>query len=116
VGRPPVEIDVAEVERLAGLGLTQEEIALSLGISERTLRTRKKDSAVFADAMKKGRTNAAKEVANALYQKAVGGDLGAIIWYEKTRRGLSDKVETQQSGEIKLKVVYGDDGTHNPAS
>lgn len=113
MGRPPVEIDIAEVERLAGLGLTQEEIAESLGFSERTLRRRKGVLSVLSDAMKRGRATAAKEVANALFQKAIGGDLGAIVWWEKTRRGLSDKVETQQSGEIKLKVVYGDDGTHD---
>lgn len=65
-----------------------------LGISEGTLYSRKRDNEVFEDAIKAGKAAAAVEVANALYEKAVvDRDLGAIIWYEKTRRGLSDKVQ-----------------------
>jgi hypothetical protein len=31
---------------------------------------------------------------------AKGGDLGAIIWYEKTRRGLSDKVQQNVTVDV----------------
>lgn len=92
MAKPRVEIDMAEVERLAGLGLTQEEIATSLGFSERTFRNRKKDSAAFADAIKRGKASAAEEISNQLFEKAKTGDLGAIIWYEKTRCGRTDKL------------------------
>lgn len=79
---------------LAGRGLSQSEICAVLGISEDTLSRRKQDTADFADAIKTGRAKAAVEVSNALYLKAtVEKDLGAIIWYEKTRRGLSDKIQ-----------------------
>lgn len=91
-GRPPIAIDLAAVERLAGDGLTQEEIALALGISDDTLQRRKRDTAAFADAIKRGKANAAAEVANMLMTLVRKGDLGAIVWYEKTRRGLSDKM------------------------
>lgn len=65
-----------------------------MGISENTLLRRKADMEVLADAIKEGRAKAAVEVSNALYEKAtVDKDLGAIIWYEKTRRGLSDRVQ-----------------------
>lgn len=93
MARPRVEIDISRVEELAARGLTQEEIALCLGISETTLYERKRESAVFVEAIKRGKAKAASEIANRLYQMAKGGDLGAIIWYEKTRRGLSDKVQ-----------------------
>jgi hypothetical protein len=98
--KPKIQIDIAEVERLAGLGLTNAEICLSLGISETTLYTRKRDSAEFADAIKRGQAKAAADVANALYLKATGGDLGAIVWYEKTRGGRSDKQQIEHSGSI----------------
>ncbi len=56
MGRKEIEIDIAEVERLAGLGLTQEEIALSLGIHGERFphdSTRRKDEiSVLTDAIK----------------------------------------------------------------
>jgi len=91
--RPKIEIDISRVEELAAQGLTQAEICLCLGIGETTLYERKRESAVFEEAIKRGKAKAASEVANTLYLMAKGGDLGAIVWYEKTRRGLSDKVQ-----------------------
>lgn len=94
MARPRIDIDISRVQELAGRGLTQAEICAVLGISEGTLYSRKRDNEVFEDAIKAGKAAAAVEVANALYEKAVvDRDLGAIIWYEKTRRGLSDKVQ-----------------------
>jgi hypothetical protein len=88
-----IQIDILQVEKLAAQGLSQGEICLCLGISEDTLTRRKQDSADIADAINRGKAKAASEVANVLYLKATKDkDLGAIIWYEKTRRGLSDKV------------------------
>lgn len=93
VGRPRIDIDIALVADLAGRGLSQAEICLVVGISEDTLSRRKLESAAFADAIKRGRAVAADAVANKLYEMATSGDLGAIVWWEKTRRGLSDKVQ-----------------------
>lgn len=103
MSRPKLEIDLSEVARLSGLGLVQSEIALSLGISEDTLSRRKKDSADFADALKKGHALAKSEIANVLFQKAKAGDLGALIWIEKTRFGYSDKM--QFDGGLTIRLV-----------
>jgi hypothetical protein len=85
-------INVDEVKRLAGLGLTLSEIALALGISEDTLSRRRKKYAEFADAVNKGKGLAKEEIANKLFELAKSGDLGALIWIEKTRFGYSDKL------------------------
>lgn len=98
MARPRIEIDIAKVEEYAGQGLTQEEIALCLGISERTLRNHKQIDSVISDAIKRGRAVAAAAVSNKLFDMATGGDLGAIIWYEKTRRGLSDRQAIEHTG------------------
>ncbi len=99
MGRPKLDIDISRVEQLAAQGLTQAEICLCLGISEKTLERRKSELAVLSDAIKRGRAKAASEVANVLYLKATKDkDLGAIIWYEKTRRGLSDRQAVEHSG------------------
>ena len=102
MGRKKIEIDFTEAERLAGLGLSQAEIALSLGISEDTLARRKADSADFAEAIKKGQTSAKAEIGNKLFELAKAGDLGAIIWIEKTRFGYSDKMNVDASIQIRL--------------
>lgn len=99
MARPKLEIDTSRVEELAAQGLSQAEICLCLGISEDTLTRRKADSAAIADAINRGKAKAASEVANVLYLKATKDrDLGAIIWWEKTRRGLSDKQAVEHSG------------------
>lgn len=94
MARPRITIDIDRVAELAGRGLTQAEICAVLGIGESTLYRRKGDLEVLTDAINRGRAAAAVEVSNALYTKAtIEKDLGAIIWYEKTRRGLSDKIQ-----------------------
>lgn len=95
-----IPIDISRVEELAAQGLSQAEICLCLGISEDTLTRRKADSADVAEAIKRGKAKAASEIANRLYQMAKGGDLGAIVWWEKTRRGLSDKVQQHISVDV----------------
>jgi hypothetical protein len=91
--RPTLEIDISRIEQLAAQGLSQAEICLVIGISESTLYNRKRENEVFTEAIKRGKAKAASEISNRLYQMAKGGDLGAIVWWEKTRRGLSDKVQ-----------------------
>lgn len=97
MARPRIDIDIDRVAELAGRGLSQAEICLMIGISESTLYRRKTDLEVLTEAIKRGRAVAADEVSNKLYEMAIGGDLGAIVWWEKTRRGLSDKQQIEHS-------------------
>jgi transposase len=100
MGRPKIELDISRVEGLAAQGLTQAEICLCLGISESTLYGRKRENEDFTEAIKKGKAKAASEISNVLYEMARSKDLGAIIWWEKTRRGLSDKSTTVIAQEV----------------
>ena len=88
---PFVPIDIERIEDLAAAGLTLAEMSAALGVGERTLYRRKKHVAALADAIKRGQARGAETVSNALFQRALAGDTTAIIWYEKTRRGLSDR-------------------------
>lgn len=109
--RPRIQIDLKKVEEFAARGLTQEQIANALGISERTLYERKKDSADFADAIKRGQSKGIAEVANVLFQKAITGETAAAIFFLKARAGWSEKQELQiEGGEkpVKHEVTLDD--------
>lgn len=93
MARPKIEIDLAQVEDLAAKGLTQKQICQSVGISEDTLQRRKRDSAVFAASMERGKVRGRVEVANRLFEACKRGNVAAIIWYEKTRCGRAEPVE-----------------------
>lgn len=100
-----IEIDLNEVERLAALGLTQEQIAASLGISARTLDNRKKESAEFADAIKAGQAQGISEIANALWQNAKGGNVTAQIFFLKARAKWKDRHEDAGEDEDSAQPV-----------
>jgi hypothetical protein len=106
-GRKPIEIDLAKVERLAGLGLSERQICDSLGISEATLG-RRKHFDDFEGALKKGKARAIANVANRLYELCKEGNTTAIIWFEKTRSGFSDHLTLSGDPENPLLVATRD--------
>ena len=67
-GRKRLNIDLDEVERLAGLGLSEKQIADNLGVSWHTLHRNKLRSASFASRMEAGRSKALSAVANSLFR------------------------------------------------
>ncbi|PZV05770.1 MAG: hypothetical protein DCF32_10670 [Leptolyngbya sp.] len=87
MARPKIEIterDRTQIEIMAGLGLTVEQIAAILNISKRTFHRWCSDPEVLA-LYKKGLSGAEMTIAKSLFDKAKAGDTTAIIWYEKTR-------------------------------
>lgn len=96
----PFEItarDQQQIEVLAGLGLSLDRVALVLGISGSTL-----DRWLQADEVKmlykNGVAKAETTIAKTLFEKAKDGDMTALIWYEKTRMGRSDRTEVKHTG------------------
>lgn len=80
---------VGEVERMAALGLTQEQVSSVLGISPRTLRNYKRDNPRLDAAYKKGRAKGLAYVATSLRGLIEQGNVAAIIFYLKTQGGWS---------------------------
>ena len=62
---------LAQVERLAGLGLTDKEIGRALGKCEQTINNWKKDER-FLVALKKGKEEADRRVTKSLFKRACG--------------------------------------------
>jgi hypothetical protein len=88
-----IELDTAKIEEMAGSGLTEQEICLCLDISRTTLYRRKRDSQHVAEAIERGKAKAHAVVANALFELCKERNLGAIVWFEKSRCGMSEDAE-----------------------
>ena len=90
ITKPKIQIDLKQVESLAANGLTQEQIAAALGISERTLRSRKGEIADFADAIKRGKAKGIALVTNKLMESIKGGNMTGMIFFLKTQAGWKE--------------------------
>lgn len=110
-GRPFVQIsdrDLEQIEMLAGIGVNEANIAMVMGFSQKTLQRRKKDSERVRQAIELGKAKAEAKVAQSLYNLAVvDHNLSAIIWYEKTRCGRSDRshIEIIQAVESQMEQM-----------
>ncbi|CAB4200509.1 hypothetical protein UFOVP1355_49 [uncultured Caudovirales phage] len=83
-GRPafvPTDEERAYVEKLSGIGLVQEQIAALIrdGIHSDTLRDH------FGKELLAGKAKANAAIGGTLYQKAIKGDTGSLIWWTKTQ-------------------------------
>ena len=94
------------VEELASKLLSKEQIAISFGISERTLYTNQKESAEFAEAIKRGREKGVALVAEKLVNSAIDGNTTAQIFVLKTHGGpdWKDRQDVNLSGEVTVKA------------
>ena len=84
VGRKPINIDLVELERLAGMGLSERQIASALDISNSTL-TRKKHIEQIEHALKRGRAKAVALVSSKLFDNAMEGKETSAIFFLKNR-------------------------------
>ena len=83
-GRPPFEPtdkQRAQVEKLAGFGVPQDDIATILGISAPTLRIH------FRQSLDMGVAKANAKIGQTLFQQAMKGNVAAAIFWAKARMG-----------------------------
>ena len=104
------EIDLEKVEELASLGLSEQQIADSLGISRSTLSRRKNDNETFDTDLRKGKAKAIVKASSALMTQIEKGSLRAITFYLKCRGGWRE--EEPEIKEIPPMVI----NVHNDAA
>jgi hypothetical protein len=100
MGPPKIEIDVAQVEALAALQCTQEEIAFGVGVSVDTIARRCKESPEFAEAIARGRSLGKRSVRRMQYERAKAGSDRMLEWLGKNWLDQADKTESRVSAEI----------------
>jgi len=95
-GRPKKVIDEKQVEALAGINCSYEEMAAVLDCDERTL------SRNFAQAIKKGRALHKMSLKRKQHEQAMAGNVTMLIWLGKQHLGQTDKVESQTDGTQRI--------------
>jgi len=87
MARPRIAIDPAQVEKLAQLHCTNEEMAFFFGCSADTLERR------FAGIIAKGRSKGKMALRDYQWQAAKKGNVTMQIWLGKQLLGQKDKLD-----------------------
>jgi predicted transcriptional regulator len=80
------------VESTSGLGLPHEQIAILVGIDDKTLRKH------YRAELDMGKAKANGQIAKTLYSKAVGGDTTSLIWWTKTQMKWAETQKHELTG------------------
>jgi hypothetical protein len=96
-GRPefePLDAERKQVEALSGYGLPIDQIAVLVrdGIHIDTLRKH------FANELVAGKAKANSGIGRTLFQKAMGGDTTAMIWWSKTQMRWAETQKHELTG------------------
>jgi hypothetical protein len=97
-GRKSAHIDLAELEKLASLQCTDEELAAWFGVSVRTIERRKVTSRAFAEALARGKAKGRTSLRRSLWGLAVKGNPAANIFLAKNLLGYRDYFANEHSG------------------
>ena len=102
VGQPehaPTKAQRKEVQRLSGVGITQLQIALLIGIDKKTLIKH------YRHDLDLGIAKADAAIGGGLYSKAVDdNDLGAMIWWSKARMRWAPAENKPEDQNINLNI------------
>lgn len=96
--RQTKQVDLKLVERLAAIGCTDREIAVTLEVSENFLRRR------CREALDRGRARLKKSLRRKQLELARKGNVPMLIWLGKQYLGQRDRQDVAHSGE-ELKIV-----------
>ena len=106
-GAPRKEIDLIAVERAAGIGCQNDEIAAILGISKQTLYTHIGHTPAVQEAIDRGRAKGRGTLRRLQWQRAQGGSDTMCIWLGKQMLGQRDRHELggEDGGPIVMRMI-----------
>jgi len=93
VGRPKIEINEDQLEKLSSILCTMEEMASFFSCSVDTLERN------FADTIKKGKDKGRMSLRRLQFEKAQSGNTTMLIWLGKQLLGQRDKIETSENND-----------------
>jgi predicted transcriptional regulator len=96
MARPPIELNLKQIQAAAAIGCTQEDIARLVGVSERTISRRADAREAIAQGMAVMRTS----LRRMQWEKAKDGNVTMMIWLGKQMLGQKDRVEETHREEV----------------
>lgn len=106
-GRKPLEIDLEQVEKLAALQCTDQEIAAWFHCTPRTIEKRRKDP-LFKEAVERGKALGRISVRRAQLKLLEAGNATMAVWLGKQLLGQRDVTPIELTGangsEIKFSM------------
>lgn len=96
------EKEITQIEALAGMGLTQAEVCRIIGVSPTTFIKHQKKNEILNEAVERGRAKTHAVVARELLNRCKDGDVPAIRWFEMTRHGMGEKMQTEQKVDMNV--------------
>lgn len=96
-GRKRIVIDLEHVERLSALHCNDEEIAAVLGVSTRTIESRRKEPQ-FAQAIERGKAKGRISVRRMQMKLLEAGNASMAVWLGKQLLGQRDVTPLELSG------------------
>lgn len=107
-GRPKIEFDLKQVEKLAMLQCTYDELAAFFDCSKDTIINRMKDDESFSAAYKNGLEKGKMSLRRMQWRAAESGNVTMLIWLGKQHLGQTDKQDVKHSGEMDIEVKLVD--------
>jgi hypothetical protein len=98
-GRPRAKIDLEQIQSLAQIQCTDYEIALVIGVSERTIERRKAAGGSFLEAYEKGRAEGRTSLRKWQFSVAKAKNTTMLIWLGKQYLNQSDKQDLLSGGQ-----------------
>jgi len=92
--RAKIDIDPKQVEDMASIGCTIDEMATIIGCSGRTLQRR------FVTAIERGRSRLNRSLRRKQAELALNGNVTMLIWLGKQYLGQSDRQEQKITEEV----------------
>lgn len=96
MGRPKIEINEKELEKLASYGCTNTEIADFFGVTEGTIRKG------YSEIITKGKSRLKQRLRKAQIDYALSGNATLLIWLGKNILGQSDGENEKGLSETEL--------------
>ena len=112
MGRPKIEIDWKELDKLCGLQCSLEEIAGWFNCSIDTIEARIKEThgMTFPESFAQKRSGGKISLRRKQYETAMSGNPTMLIWLGKQYLGQVDKQEAElKSDKIEIKLSYGEE-------
>jgi len=89
MARPKLDLDEQQIEDLAEINCTVEEIASVMRCDKRTLERR------YAASIKRGREQGRSSLRRMMWGKCKEGNVTMMIWLSKQILGYTDKMDTK---------------------